>query len=190
MILFSEQYKQELEHQHKTSEWGIVGQYLIPDMKEIARQHNYKHILDYGSGSGNTARNLRTSGFVVHEYEPGVEGKSAKPDPCEFVICTDVLEHIEPDYIDNVLKHISTVTLGHAYFSVCHRTASRLLTDGRNAHLIVEKYSWWENKISQYFNIEMSSINWTLFDKQNHEDNSYWLLTSNISRDSVSSSIR
>lgn len=41
--------------------------------------------------------------LTIHHYDPAVPEWSAPAAPCRFVACIDVLEHIEPHLIDNVL---------------------------------------------------------------------------------------
>ena len=74
-----------------------------------------------------------------------------------FIACVDVLEHIEPKLIDAVLQDLARVTKVKGYFTVAMYPARRVLKDGRNAHLIVEKAGWWLNKICKYFNISSFS---------------------------------
>jgi hypothetical protein len=69
-----------------------------------------------------------------------------------MVICTDVLEHVEPSYLDEVLRNIADKTNKLAYFVICCRPAGQNLPDGRNAHLIVQPHEWWEKKLLEYFN--------------------------------------
>jgi hypothetical protein len=60
-----------------------------------------------------------------------------------------VLEHIEPEQIDTVLEKLFTIgTKYQHHFIACH-PSKKGLSDGRNAHLIVEKPEWWKTKIEQ-----------------------------------------
>ena len=43
---------------------------------------------------------------------------SAAPQPCAFVVCIDVLEHIEPELLGNVLDDLQRVTAGLGVFTV------------------------------------------------------------------------
>lgn len=81
------------------------------------------------------------------EYDPAIEGIDALPLPAELLICTDTLEHVEPDRIDAVLTHIRSLTLIAAYLVISTQPAHKTLRDGRNAHLIVESPEWWWKKV-------------------------------------------
>lgn len=158
MKLYSEEYKEELEYQHATSNWGDAGASCAKDVKVFCDKHNYTEILDYGSGQGNTSRALRLLGCSVVEYEPGIKEKSALPAPSEFVLCNDVMEHIEPDYLKNVLTHIKLLTKCHVFFTIACYPAVKLLSNGNNAHLIVQSPKWWIKRISSNFDIQIQSL--------------------------------
>lgn len=60
-----------------------------------------------------------------------------------MVACVDVLEHIEPDLLDNVLDDMTRVTEVILFASIDTGPAMKSLSDGRNAHLIQQPMSWW-----------------------------------------------
>ena len=62
-------------------------------------------------------------------------------------MCTDVLEHIEPDCVDMVIEDIFRLTKRAAFLVIANRPALRALPDGRNAHLIQEGPEWWLPKL-------------------------------------------
>src|SRR5206468_6026363 len=80
---------------------------------------------------------------TIHRYDPAIPQWSRPPAPCRFVVSIDVLEHIEPDLLDNVLDDLRRVTAGAGLFSVHTGPAQKILADGRNAHLIQQPASWW-----------------------------------------------
>lgn len=107
-------------------------------------------ILDYGCGKGT----LKTAlGWDISEYDPAIPGKDADPHPHDCVVCTDVLEHIEPECLDNVLKHIASLMRVSGLLVVATRAANKSLPDGRNAHLIIEPWEWWEERIKRHFKV-------------------------------------
>jgi hypothetical protein len=107
----------------------------------------YTDILDYGCGKGT----LRIDG--IKQYDPGLPKFDIPPLSADLVVCTDVLEHIEPEFLDNVLAHIESLMLKAGYFTIGILKARKNLPDGRNAHLIIEPAEWWIDKIVGYFNI-------------------------------------
>ena len=160
----SEKYKKLLEIEHQNSKWGGTVSHHITRIKNTITIIQPKTILDYGAGRGTLSTCLPDR--IITQYEPGIKHLSVTPDPHDFVVCVDVLEHVEPDLIDKVLEDLRRVTLKTGFFTISTRLASRILTDGRNAHLIVEPWSWWKIKIQEKFDITWSSINEAKFDKK------------------------
>jgi hypothetical protein len=65
-----------------------------------------------------------------------------------------VLEHIEPDFLDNVLDDLAAVTVGYGFYSIHTGPARKHLADGRNAHLIQKPSSWWLPRLCERFEVE------------------------------------
>ncbi len=84
---------------------------------------------------------------MMREYDPAIEGKDGRPVFADLVVCTDVLEHIEPDRLDNVLTHLRTLARRAVFVVINTQPSNKTLTDGRNAHLIVEPAVWWYERL-------------------------------------------
>ena len=108
-----------------------------------------KHVLDYGAGRGMLARELGRLSWRgrVYEYDPCVPLKAKRPKPRDLVVCTDVLEHVEPECLDAVLADLKHLSLKGCYLTIATRVSNKRLRDGRNAHLIVESPHWWLSKL-------------------------------------------
>lgn len=151
MQLITDGYKKLNEQLHAEKRfYGAIGFRHLFSVLDLARKYNTQDILDYGCGKSSLARNLP---FDIKEYDPAVEKFKALPLPADIVVCTDVLEHIEPELLDNVLSHLKSLTKKAGLFSVSTAPAYKTLPDGRNAHLIVESYMWWLNKLDNYFDV-------------------------------------
>jgi hypothetical protein len=81
-----------------------------------------------------------------------------KPVPAELVTCIDVLEHIEPEYLLNVLDHLEELTEVAIFASVHMGPAGKTLDDGRNAHLTQEPLEWWLPKFMERFSIQTVQV--------------------------------
>jgi hypothetical protein len=145
--LASEHYRQQLKEKHESVAWGKHGHSHASEVQEMIRQLGARTVLDYGCGRATLAKAL--SDVKVQEYDPGIAEKDHLPKPADLVVCTDVLEHIEPHLLDRVLRHIYLLARQGAYFVISTRPARELLPDGRNAHLIVEPPEWWLGKLAQ-----------------------------------------
>lgn len=115
--------------------------------------NGYKTVLDYGCGKGKLKNTLANADCIVSEYDPAIEGKDSPPNPAEFVVCTDVLEHIEPVNLNAVLRHLREMTQKRLFVAISTRLAKKTLADGRNAHLIVKPGDWWRKKLLEHFQI-------------------------------------
>ena len=150
-MLLSDDYRAQLEKIHKRRHFGSTAQKQIKTIKRFLPEEGT--VLDYGSGAGGFKRALGTTPLQIVEYEPGKEELANNNIPCDFVVCIDVLEHIEPELIDNVLDDLQRCVLSGGYFTISCRPAKKTLPDGRNAHLIIEKPEWWEAKLKERFRI-------------------------------------
>lgn len=70
-------------------------------------------------------------------------------DSADFLINTDVLEHIYEEDINKVLKDIFNIS-EICYFNISTRLASTILPNGENAHCTVREASWWLKKIKEF----------------------------------------
>ena len=107
-------------------------------------------VLDYGCGKGYLAKSLP---FPIWEYDPAIPGKEESPRPADLVVCTDVLEHIEPDYLNFVLEDLKRCIKQIGYLVIHTGPASKTLPDGRNTHLIQKPLKWWHGNLSKFFQI-------------------------------------
>lgn len=144
------------------ADYGTSGQKWAKQVEEIAALLNTTSILDYGSGKGTLAAALPD--LPIREYDPAVPGKDADPAPADFVVCTDVLEHIEPERLKAVLGHIRRLAGKMVMLTIDTGAAGKTLPDGRNAHLIQKDARWWLQKINDRFRIvQMQMLGRTIF---------------------------
>lgn len=154
-MLISEDYRRQNIELHKSPKYGIASARWGGRVISVATNNNCKTILDYGCGKGMLKRHLIH--WNVAEYDPAIEGKGVAI-PCELVVCTDVLEHIEPELLDNVLEHLKSMTRKVLFCCIATKLAiNHVLPDGRNPHLSFHNADWWKEKLSEYFKI----IDWT-----------------------------
>ena len=113
-------------------------------------------ILDYGCGQGSLGRALRGLGYEVRDYDPAIPGKDVPPPPADLVVCTDVLEHIEPACIDAVLDDLKRVTRKALFVVIALTPAGKVLPDGRNAHILLRPADWWADMLGRRFAFDRS----------------------------------
>ena len=132
-------------------EWGTSGRKFAGGVKDLVRQFIPTDILDYGCGKGTLARVLPE--YRITGYDPGVADFTKTPKPHDLVICVDVLEHVEPDCLEDVLDDLQRVTRKVIMLQVANFTAKHFLPDGRNAHLILQPNKWWMLKLWERFTL-------------------------------------
>jgi uncharacterized membrane protein YkvA (DUF1232 family) len=64
-----------------------------------------------------------------------------------------VLEHIEPQMLDACLDDLASIARKLVLVTVHTGPAKKLLSDGRNAHLIQEPPSWWLPQLARRFDL-------------------------------------
>ena len=153
-MLISDQYRAQQAELHKNPNYGTASIAYAPLVSDIINRLQIREVLDYGAGKGNLAKHLQPQHEVsVKHYEPSNLDWAHEPDSAEMVCCIDVLEHIEPELLDNVFDDLKHKTEQFGFFTVHTGPAVKLLPDGRNAHLIQEPSSWWLPKIMERFEL-------------------------------------
>ena len=151
--LLSDEYRKlnaELHQREPT--YGTTGRRYVDIIRSLAKKHNARHILDYGCGKCDLWQALHKE-IEVHNFDPALPGLDARPEPADVVACIDVLEHVESEYLDNVLTDLARITLRAALITIATRPALKLLADGTNPHRILEDTRWWVRRLEQYFQI-------------------------------------
>ena len=139
---------------HKNPKYGIASIEYAPIVKTII-QAGAKSLSDYGAGKCNLHKALQELGLRGYEYYPYDPAfpEYGPPKPADLVCCIDVLEHIEPEFLDAVLLDLQRITQRLGFFSIATGPAAKVLADGRNAHLIQQPSAWWLPKLCQHFEI-------------------------------------
>ena len=145
---------------HAESIYGVVGKQYVPTIfhaiSQLAKRLGKVSVLDYGASHGGTMKAVREHlvippGVEDRCYDPFVDGFDGEPEPADFVICTDVMEHVEPECTFAVLDHIAALTKRIAFFSISLREANKVLADGRNAHINLRSSEFWLREIQRRF---------------------------------------
>lgn len=148
-MLITDDYKDQLRRLHEAKpNWGSTARRWSQPVIAFGRGLGAVTVLDYGSGTGALRPDLESAGFRVSEYDPGMPGLDASPENADLVACLDVLEHIEPDCLGDVLAHVGRLAFRGVFAVIALYPAGNILPDGRNAHLIVQSPEWWKDRIT------------------------------------------
>lgn len=140
---------QRLLHAQPTG-YGLHGDKWAETVRVLIDEHQATSVLDYGCGRGALRDAVMVdppAGLRFSEYDPAIPGKNTLPSFADLVVCTDVLEHIEPDRLDAVLAHLKLLARKAVLLVVALVPTAKVLADGRNAHLIVRPANWWKKRV-------------------------------------------
>lgn len=155
--MISDEYRRLNAQMHSESKFtGPDALAHIPAILECAAHLGAETVLDYGCGCAVLADLLPLS---IQNYDPAIESFSRDPLPADLVVSIDVLEHVEPEMLAQVLEHIRSKALKGAYLHISLvYDGVKLMPDGRNPHLLVMPSEWWIDKLSGDFEILQSEI--------------------------------
>lgn len=142
MRLISPNYRALLEQLHaEHPQWGYGHEDKhLQKVLELAPAS----VLDYGCGKGRLVKTLRALGIRADGYDPAVpEWREAPKEPIySLVTCLDVLEHVEEEFVPDVMAELAR--LGLRVLADIHLgEAVKHLPDGRNAHITIKPATWW-----------------------------------------------
>jgi hypothetical protein len=147
------QAMQRILHGHPRG-YGGRGDKWAHVVVALLAQYAATSILDYGCGQGSLKRAVMNhpkreppAGVRFDEYDPAIIGKDTLPSFADLVVCTDVLEHIEPDRLDAVLAHLKFLARKAVFAVISLKDSNKVLADGRNAHLIIRPSTWWKDRL-------------------------------------------
>lgn len=155
-MLISADYQRQQMQLHENPNYGVASEGVASLVASIIKKSHPKTICDYGAGKKRLRKALIQLGIKdlpeYYPYDPAFP-EYGDPRSAELVCCIDVLEHIEPEYLEAVVRNLATLTERLAFITIHTAAAKKTLPDGRNAHLIIKPKEWWLNIIGQYFHV-------------------------------------
>jgi hypothetical protein len=136
----------------KEHAYGCSGAKWADLVLDVVDEFDAADVLDYGCGKQTLA------GMIGHlvkcrGFDPAIKHLSAPPEPADVVTCTDVMEHVEPEFTDQVIADVMRLAKKAAVFVISCERGGRKLPDGRYAHLVVKPPAWWRAKLEKYGSI-------------------------------------
>ncbi len=140
---------------HATHSWGNTSVGLHSKYIQLLLQdHQPQSILDFGCGQSKLAPYLQSqieSIKQAYRYDPSIPEIKNKPKATvDWVLNTDVLEHIPEEQLDDILTDIKSLS-NKVIFMIHLKEATLILPNGQNAHCTIKPPVWWQNKINQHF---------------------------------------
>lgn len=156
-MIITESYKSLNKQLHDADpDYGISGHHWRDYVREYS-EFGRLSILDFGCGKCTLARSLGPA-YRVTNFDPCIPGLDSTPGPHDVVVCGDVMEHVEPSLVMNVLREIRRLTKRKAFFVIGLIPAQKFLADGRNAHLSMHDQATWGKFLEEAgFTVEQQS---------------------------------
>lgn len=146
--MISKEYKQMLQREHRRASFGKRAK-MPRHLFDFIMHCNPQTVLDFGCGKGKLVETLKVQfpDKSITGYDPAnPEFDHAIDDKVyDLIYSSDVLEHVEPEFIDQTLAYLSTKSK-YIYHLIALSPAKLVLPDGRNAHLIQQTPQWWKQK--------------------------------------------
>ena len=155
MKTITDEYIKLQQELHQNPNYGVASTYFAPRVSELIKSLNIQSLSDYGAGKKRLEESLIKLASLpkfYYPYDPAFP-EYGPPEKAELVCCIDVLEHIEPELIDNVINELKSLITNFGFFTIHQGPARRILKDGRNAHLIQKPSSWWLEKLIKHFEV-------------------------------------
>ena len=133
-------------HMDSSVLYGYKGHEQAASVLALADAHSCESVLDYGAGKRTLSQRLKVDrpDLQVRDYDPAISEISAPPSPADMVVCSDVLEHVEPEKLEAVLGHLRSLARKVLFVRVCTVPClSKKLPDGSDPHRIVQPLEWW-----------------------------------------------
>ncbi len=139
-------------HMHRAQSYGTTAHRMRRYIEPWVQLAKPRTLLDYGAGQGRFGSEIDVPGLAErHLFDPAIPDiATLQRDRYDYVICIDVLEHLEPEEVDGVLADVARLT-DKALFIVTTAPARAILPDGRNAHTTIEHAPWWGAAIRRAF---------------------------------------
>lgn len=127
-------------------------------------------LIDLGCGTGRAGAALAAKGFNVTLFDlvnavddgiglPFIEGNIwdlRELPKFDWIFCTDVLEHVPPEQVDNTLKGMARITRKGGFLTIAHfeDNCGRMINEA--LHLTIQPAEWWMRKIEKLWNVKES----------------------------------
>jgi cyclopropane fatty-acyl-phospholipid synthase-like methyltransferase len=166
--MISADYKKQMQdmaarHQFKEK---LPKYHLVQD---FLKDESPKSLIDFGCAHGamiNRIKNDFPDILIVDGYDPGViEYEKFPQQQYDCLVSNDVIEHIEPKYLDSTLIAMNTLFTKSAWLIIACYPAKKILPDGRNAHISLHTPNWWVEKIKETFTASTIEITKTVVHK-------------------------
>ena len=173
--------RERTKYERMAAQEGYHGSFGLQFLQDALSQLNLKagdKLWDFGAGTGKCILAFRQAGIEADGFDITKDRIEQDADkfitqttlwdlpkdaiPRDWGFCSDVMEHIPTEKVDDVLKGISRLNKRGMYFtiSLVHDNCGKLI--GEPLHLTVMPSSWWGAKLKQHWeNVSLRAENAT-----------------------------
>jgi hypothetical protein len=136
---------------HRTSTFGATARNFALQIQFCIQELQPTKVLEYGCGKSDLIETCGSEQITWDRYDPAIpDFRSVPTDQYDFIVNTDVMEHIPPADVDDVLADIRRCG-EKVFFNISTRLAGKTLPDGTNAHCTVQSAEAWLEAIRKHF---------------------------------------
>ena len=151
--MITDEYRNLNALAHEDPSYGTAARFHGELVRSVIERSEAKTLLDYGCGK-QALRDLVDDVVSYAGYDPAISGLDSPPHGADVVYCGDVMEHVEPQFVDAVLHDVVRLARCAAVFVISCAQGNRLLPDGSPAHRSVHAPEWWLRKIEPFGKLE------------------------------------
>ncbi|NOR70642.1 MAG: hypothetical protein GQ532_13275 [Methylomarinum sp.] len=151
MSIVNDDLMEQYSSLHKSKNYGVTGHYFWPHIQACIVDLKPDLLLEYGCGQSSLIDELDYEDAIYHRYDPAIlKFSKINVESVDFIINTDVLEHIPEEDLGDVLKHMRSLS-PYVFFNIATGTAKHILPNGQNAHCTIWTADKWLAKIQESF---------------------------------------
>lgn len=136
---------------HANKSYGVSGNLFLLPIQTLITELHPKTILNYGCGQTTFHEHLNLLGATYYRYDPGRPEFSKLPvEKADFLINTDVLEHIPEAQLDEAISKMASISQ-YALINIATRPAKEILPNGENAHCTIKTAEEWLPILQRHF---------------------------------------
>jgi 2-polyprenyl-3-methyl-5-hydroxy-6-metoxy-1,4-benzoquinol methylase len=175
-LLERERIKYEAMWEVESYNLESPGERYLPLFIDMAKPKQQDVVLDAGCGAGKGMDALRSAGLKAYGYDLTVDPKDPykyagclwhdlcevfhgtfrvnkiegyRPEPFDWVYCTDVLEHIPTAFTMLVVARLLKIAMNGAFFSISFQPDQMGVWIGETLHETVQPYLWWRDNLAE-----------------------------------------
>jgi len=145
-------------------DYGSFGHRWRLGISTLITKYNVNSIIDFGAGKKTLEKSMGHE-ISIQSYDPAFDGLNPNLTEADLLVCTHVLEHVEPKYLQSTLDYLSSLANKAFLLVMDNGISGKILPDGTESNLIQKDMGWWKDQIKESFNADIINIDRKLFIK-------------------------